>query len=184
VVIYRSDGSGTTYVWTDYLSRTVPAWQQQVGFGTTVDWPVGWGAAGNKGVIDVIQETPYTIAYAELTFAILAHLPYGAVENAAAKFVKADLTSVVAAAEATIDLMPADYRQSITNAPGEASYPIATYTWLLIPSHFADSAKRESLQKFLRWTLTQGQAIAPSVNYVPLPAQLATRESQVIDRLR
>jgi phosphate transport system substrate-binding protein len=184
IVIFRSDGSGTTYVWTDYLSKTVPAWRDQVGIGTTVEWPVGFGARGNKGVIDVIQETPYTIAYAELTFAILANLPYGSVENASAKFVKADLKSVVAAAEATINSMPGDYRLSITNAPGEDSYPIASYTWLLIPSHFADPAKKELLQKFLRWALTQGQTVAPSVNYVPLPAQLAAEERLAIDQIK
>jgi phosphate transport system substrate-binding protein len=184
VVIYRSDGSGTTYVWTDYLAKVNQDWNEKVGRGTSVDWPVGWGASGNKGVIDVVRWTPYTIAYAELTFATLAQLPYGAVQNSAGRFLKANAASVDAAADATIEGMPVDYRLSITNAPGDDAYPIASYTWLLIPSHFSNQSKGELMKEFLRWALTKGQEIAPTVNYVPLPDRLLVQEKRAIDQIQ
>src|SRR6202140_404352 len=153
VVVHRSDGSGTSYIWTDYLSKVNPEWQQKVGKATSVNWPVGLGGKGNEGVSALIQQTPGALGYVELIYAIQNKLPYGKVKNSSGVFVKADLASVSAAAAATVKFMPDDFRVSITNPEGKASYPIASFTWLLIPEEFADTAKRDVVKDFLKWMM-------------------------------
>src|SRR5205814_7905501 len=157
VVIHRSDGSGTTYVWVDYLSKVSPDWKDKVGKGASVNWPVGLGGKGNEGVAGLIKQTPNSIGYVELIYAIQNKMPYGKVKNAAGDFIKADLASVSAAAAGAIKTMPDDFRVSITNAPGKTAYPVSSFTWLLIPSKFSDASKRDALKSFIKWMLTDGQ---------------------------
>ena len=157
VVVHRSDGSGTSYIWTDYLSKVNPEWQSKVGKGTSVNWPVGLGGKGNEGVSALVQQTPGSLGYVELIYAIQNKMPYGKVKNSSGVFVKADLASVSAAAAAAAKFIPDDFRVSITNPEGKAAYPIASFTWLLIPSKFSDSAKRDVVKDFLKWALTDGQ---------------------------
>ncbi len=170
VVVHRSDGSGTTYIWTDYLSKISPEWQTKVGKATSVNWPVGLGGKGNEGVAGLIQQTPDSIGYIELIYAIQNKIAYGRVKNSAGAFVKADLASVSAAAAAVSKSMPDDFRVSITNPDGnKAAYPIASFTWLLIPSKFSDSAKRDAVKDFLKWMMTDGQQYCEGLAYAKLP---------------
>ena len=158
VVVHRSDGSGTTYIWTDFLSKVSPEWAAKVGKNTSVNWPVGLGGKGNEGVSGLVKQTPGSIGYVELIYAIQNHMTYGKVQNADGKFVKADLASVTAAAAGAAKSMPDDFRVSITNAPGATAYPISSFTWLLIPSQ--DLGRRRSATRsraFLKWMLTDGQ---------------------------
>src|SRR5271156_1236624 len=137
VVIHRSDGSGTTYIWTDFLSKASDDWKDKVGKGTSVNWPVGLGGKGNEGVSGLLKQTPNSIGYVELIYAIQTHIPYGEVKNSSGNYVKADLAGVTAAAAGAAAQMPDDFRVSITNAPGKTAYPISSFTWLLIPSKFS-----------------------------------------------
>jgi phosphate transport system substrate-binding protein len=166
VVVHRSDGSGTSYVWADYLAKNSTQWKLTVGVGTSVIWPVGIGGKGNEGVAETIAKTPFSIGYVELGYAIRKQLCYGFVRNASGKFVKANAQSVAAAAESKA--MPDDFRVSITNAPGAGSYPIASFSWFLVPSQIKDPSKRKALVEFITWVLTDGQAEAESLLYVPL----------------
>ncbi len=150
-MVHRSDGSGTTFVWTDYLSKASADWKSQVGAGTSVKWPVGLGAKGNEGVAGLVKQTPNSIGYVELIYAIQNKMPYGKVRNAAGTFVKADLKSVTAAAASAT--MPDDFRVSITNPPGKDAYPISSFTWLLVPAKIQDPQKRKIITDFLRWML-------------------------------
>ncbi len=175
IVVRRSDGSGTTYIFTDYLSKVSPDWQQMVGKGVSVKWPVGLGGKGNEGVAGMIRQTPGAIGYIELIYAVNNNISYGSVKNSAGVFVKASLQSVTAAAASA--KMPADYRVSITNAPGKDAYPIASFTWLLIPQPFKDAAKGKIIVDFLNWELDNGQQMASSLQYAPLP-------KEVVDRIR
>lgn len=181
VVTHRSDGSGTTFVWTDYLSKVSAEWQQQVGRGTSVRWPVGLGAKGNEGVAGMIRQMPGSIGYIELIYAEQNKIPYGSVKNAAGEFVKATLESTTAAAASVPD-MPADFRVSITNPPGKNAYPIASFTWLLIPAQ--SKGEGRVLADFLRWMLNQGQKIAPQLSYAPLPAEVAAKVRATLDQIR
>src|ERR1035437_7743510 len=146
VVVHRSDGSGTTYCWTDYLSKVSPEWKNKVGVGTAVNWPAGLGGKGNEGVAGQVKQTPHSIGYVELIYALQNHMSYGKVKNAAGVFVKPDLASVTEAAAGAAKDMPADFRVSITNAPGKKSYPISTFTWLLIPSNIPDAKKAATIK--------------------------------------
>ncbi|MGB2617229.1 MAG: phosphate ABC transporter substrate-binding protein PstS, partial [Candidatus Acidiferrales bacterium] len=146
VVVHRSDGSGTTYIWTDFLSKVSDEWKNKVGKGTSVNWPVGLGGKGNEGVSGLVKQTPDAIGYIELVYAAQNNISFGKVQNAAGKFVKADLAGVTAAAAGAAKDMPADFRVSITNAPGAAAYPISSFTWLLIPAHIEDAAKRDAIK--------------------------------------
>src|SRR5258706_2828151 len=157
VVVHRSDGSGTSYVWADHLSKVSPEWQQKVGKATSVNWPVGLGGKGNEGVSALIQQTPGSLGYIELIYAIQNHLPYGKVKNSSGAFVKADLASVSAAAAALAKSMPDDFRVSITNPEVKAAYSIASFTWLLIPAKFTDTAKRDVVKDFPKCMMTNGQ---------------------------
>ena len=180
VVVHRSDGSGTTYIWTDFLSKASTEWKDKVGTGTSVNWPVGLGGKGNEGVSGLVEQTPDAIGYVELIYAIQNKLGYGKVENADGKFIKADLNSVSAAAAGAAKNMPADFRVSITNAPGPTTYPVSSFTWLLIPAHIEDAQKREVIKGFLKWMITDGQQYTEALAYAPLPKPVVAKEMKAI----
>ncbi len=180
VVVHRSDGSGTSFVFTDYLSKISPDWKSKVGAGTSVSWPGGIGGKGNEGVTGIVKQTPNSIGYVELIYAIQNKMPYGSLKNSAGNFLKADLESVTEAAAGAAKNMPADFRVSITNAPGKKAYPIASFTWLLIPSKIDDAAKKKSITGFLQWMLTTGQKDAASLGYAPLPKEVVAMEEKQI----
>ena len=182
VVIHRSDGSGTTYIWTDYLSKVSPDWKNQVGTGTSVKWPIGLGGKGNEGVAGMIRQMPGAIGYIELIYAVQNNIPYGIVKNAAGTFVKASLDSVTAAA-ASVKSMPADFRVSITNAPGKDAYPISSFTWLLIPAQSKDAAKGKILADFLTWMVDDGQKMTAELTYAPLPQSVAAKVKDEIKQV-
>jgi len=184
VVVHRSDGSGTTYVWVDFLSKVSLEWKQKVGVGTSVNWPIGLGGKGNEGVAGQIKQTEYSIGYVELVYAIQNHLPYGQVRNRAGSFVKADLGSVTAAAAGAAENMPDDFRVSITNALGKNAYPISSFTWLLIPSKIRDPAKEKAIKDFLRWMLGPGQSYAGALAYAELPKPVIAEEEKAISRIQ
>jgi phosphate transport system substrate-binding protein len=183
VIVHRSDGSGTTFVWTDYLSKISPEWKSEVGASTSVNWPTGLGAKGNEGVSGLVQQTPYSLGYVELIYALQNKLAYGIVRNAAGNFIKPDLSSVTAAASGAAAHMPADFRVSITNAPGANAYPISSLTWMLIPENIPDIAKRKAIEAFLHWMLTDGQTMVESLGYAPLPPQVASTELAQISKI-
>ncbi len=176
LVVHRSDGSGTSYIFTDYLTNAVPAWATSVGKGKEVKWPVGLGAKGNEGVAGQVQQTPGAIGYVELAYAKQNNLPSAAVENKAGKRVLPSVASATAAAAGAAQALPAntDYRISIVNAPGADSYPISSFTWILVYRHQTDAAKGKKLIDFLNWALTEGEAEASSLDYAPLPSSMAS----------
>ena len=176
LVVHRSDGSGTSYIFTDYLTNAVPAWATSVGKGKEVKWPVGLGAKGNEGVAGQVQQTPGAIGYVELAYAKQNNLPSAAVENKAGKRVLPSVASATAAAAGAAQALPAntDYRISIVNAPGPDSYPISSFTWILVYQHQTDAAKGKKLIDFLNWALTEGEAEASSLDYAPLPSSMAS----------
>ena len=178
IVVHRSDGSGTTYVWTDYLSKISPEWSSRVGKGTSVAWPVGLGGKGNEGVAGMVRQMSGAIGYVELIYAVENHMPYGRVRNSTGNFVKADLTSVTAAAAGA--KVPDDFRVSITNAPGKDAYPVSSFTWLLVPQNIKDAAKRDVLKGFLNWMLTDGQSLTSALAYAPLPKEMVAREQKAV----
>lgn len=184
IVIHRSDGSGTTYIWTDYLSKISSDWKDKVGKGTAVNWPVGLGGKGNEGVTGLIKQTPNAIGYVELIYAVQNKIPYGAVRNAAGEFVQADLAGVSAAAAAASKTMPEDFRVSITNAPGKGVYPISSFTWLLIPGKFSDATKRDAIKGFVTWMLADGQNYAENLSYAKLPKEVIDRELKAISKIQ
>jgi phosphate transport system substrate-binding protein len=184
VVAHRSDGSGTSFVFTDYLSKVSPGWKSKVGSSTSVQWPVGIGGKGNEGVTGVVKQTPNSIGYVELIYALQQKMPYGYLRNAAGTFLKADLESVTEAAAAAAKSMPADFRVSITNAPGPKAYPIATFTYLLIPSKIDDAAKKKAITGFLHWMLTDGQKDAAGLGYAPLPANVVSQAEKQIASIK
>src|SRR6266436_4393717 len=183
VVVHRSDGSGTTYIWTDYLSKVSPEWQNQVGKGTSVKWPVGLGGKGNEGVAGMVRQMQGSIGYVELIYAVNNHIAYGSVKNAAGQFVKASLDSVTAAA-ASVKSMPADFRVSITNAPGKDAYPISSFTWLLIPEKSKEAAKGKILADFLNWMVDDGQKMTAELTYAPLPENVAVKVEEAIKEVK
>jgi len=184
IVVHRSDGSGTTYVWTDYLSKVSEAWKTRVGKGTSVRWPKDLGGKGNEGVAGLVKQTPNSIGYVELIYAIQNKMPYGQVRNSSGNFVKAELASVTAAAAAAAKEMPDDFRVSITNAPGKAAYPIASFTWLLVPSPIQDGAKRKMIVGFLHWMLTDRQKYAEPLAYAQLPKEVVSKEMKAISEIK
>jgi phosphate transport system substrate-binding protein len=183
VVIHRSDGSGTTFIFTDYLSKVSPDWQSQVGKNTSVKWPVGLGGKGNEGVAGMIRQMQGSIGYIELIYAVQNKITYGTVRNASGAFVKASLDSVTAAA-ASVKSMPADFRVSITNAPGKDAYPISSFTWLLIPAQAKDAAKGKIIADFLNWMVDDGQKMTADLTYAPLPASVVTKVKDEIKQVR
>lgn len=180
VVVHRSDGSGTTFVFADYLSKASPEWKSKIGADTSINWPVGIGGKGSEGVAGSVHQTPNSIGYVELIYATQNKVGYGSVKNAAGKFVKADLKSVTEAAAGAAKSMPDDFRVSITNAPGAGAYPISTFTWLLIPTEFKDAAKGKAVKDFLAWMLTKGQSYNESLGYAQLPKSVVTKEQKQI----
>jgi phosphate transport system substrate-binding protein len=180
---HRSDGSGTTYIFADYLSKVSPAWASTVGKGTSLKWPVGLGGKGNEGVTGLVQQTPGAIGYIELIYALTNNIPFATLQNRDGKWVDASLGGVTAAAAAAVDNMPADFRVSITNAPGAESYPISSFTYLLVYTDQKDKAKGEAIKKFLKWALTDGQKFTSALQYGALPASVVSREQQQIDKV-
>jgi phosphate transport system substrate-binding protein len=180
VVVHRSDGSGTTYIWTDFLSKVSDEWKNKVGKGTSVNWPVGLGGKGNEGVSGLVKQTPDAIGYIELVYAAQNNITFGKVQNAAGKFVKADLAGVTAAAAGAAKDMPEDFRVSITNAPGATAYPVSSFTWLLIPAHIDDAAKRDAIKGFLKWMLVDGQKYNEGLTYAQLPKTVVEKELKAI----
>lgn len=184
VVIHRSEGSGTTYIWTDYLSKTSDEWKNKVSKSVSVNWPVGLGGKGNEGVTGLVKQTPDSIGYVELIYAVQNNIPYGAVKNSSGNFVKADLASVTAAAEGTAKEMPDDFRVSITNAPGKTAYPISSFTWLLIPTKIQDATKRDAIKTFLAWMITDGQSYSEQLSYAKLPKEVIAKEQKAIGKVQ
>src|ERR1700730_16316861 len=184
VVVHRSDGSGTSYCWTDYLSKVSDEWKDKVGKGTSVNWPVGLGGKGNEGVTGQVKNAPNSIGYVELIYAASNNIPYGSVKNSSGSFIKADLASISAAAAAVAKAMPDDFRVSITNPPGKAVYPIASFTWLLIPEKFSDGAKRDAMKGFLKWMLADGQNYAEPLQYAKLPKEVVAKEEKALSKIQ
>jgi phosphate transport system substrate-binding protein len=182
--VYRSDGSGTTYIFTDYLSKVSSDWASKVGKNTSVKWPTGIGQKGSEGISGMVRQSPNSFGYVELIYAAQNKMSYGSVKNAAGKFVRASTDGVTAAAAASAKAMPADFRVSITNAPGEASYPISSFTWLLIPTHSADPAKGKALADFLGWMLDHGQSEAATLSYAPLPKPVQDMVRKTITQIK
>jgi len=182
VVVHRSDGSGTTFIFTDYLSKVSAEWKQKAGNNTSVNWPTGIGGKGNEGVSGQVKQTPGTIGYVELIYAVQNKMPYAEVKNAAGQFVKPSIESVTAAL-GTANI-PDDFRFSMTNAPGESAYPIAGATWLLVYEQQKDPAKGKKLIEFLKWALTKGEGMAKDLNYAPLPDEVQQRVLKRIDEIK
>ncbi len=183
IVVHRSDGSGTTFIWTDYLSKVSPDWKSQVGADTSVKWPLGMGGKGNEGVAGMIRQLQGAIGYVELIYAIQNNIPYGSVRNSAGVFIKASLESVTAAAAAA-PKMPADFRVSITNSPGKDAYPISSFTWLLIPAQSKNAANGKILVDFLNWMVNDGQKMTTALAYAPLPENVAAKEKEAIKQVK
>ena len=182
IVIYRSDGSGTTFIFTDYLSKVSSDWNNDVGKGTSVKWKIGMGGKGNEGVAGQIRQLPGSIGYVELIYAVENKISYGSVKNAAGNFVKASLDGVTEAA-ASVKTMPADFRVSITNAPGKTAYPISSFTWLLIPVPSKDAAKGKIIADFLSWMVTDGQKMTSQLSYAPLPDSVVEKVKAAIKQV-
>jgi len=178
VVAHRADGSGTTYVWTDYLSKVSEDWVKSVGKGTAVKWPVGLGGKGNEGVAAIIKNTPDSIGYVELIYALRSEIPFGEVRNAGGRFMKGSLAGASAAAASVT--MPDDFRVSITGSAAPDAYPIASFTWLLIPEKIPDPAKKTAIMKLLIWALTDGQSMTAKLSYAPLPKGVVDKELKSI----
>lgn len=184
VVVHRSDGSGTTYIWTDYLSKVSSAWKGKVGTSTAVNWPVGLGGQGNPGVAGLVKQTPNSVGYVELIYAIQNNMSYGTVKNEAGEFIKASLASVTAAAAGAAKSMPADFRVSITNAPGKTAYPISSFTWLLIPSKISNTAKLDAIKNFVKWMVGDGQNYTEALAYAKLPKQVVAQELTALSKVQ
>ncbi len=183
IVVHRSDGSGTSFIWTDYLSKVSPDWKNEVGADTSVKWPIGMGGKGNEGVSGLIRQLSGSIGYVELIYAIQNNIPYGSVRNSSGVFLKATLEGVTAAA-ASAPKMPADFRVSITNAPGKDAYPISSFTWLLIPAQSKDAAKGKILADFLNWMVTDGQKMTSALSYASLPDNVVAKVKEAIKQVK
>ena len=182
ILVHRSDGSGTNYIFTDYLSKVSSEWKQRVGKGTSVSWPVGLGAKGNEGVAGMIRQMDGAFGYVELIYAVQNKIPYAAIRNSAGSWLKGSLEGATAAAASVKD-MPADFRVSITNAPGKEAYPISSFTWLLIPVQSKDPTKGKILVDFLQWMLDNGETMTTQLDYAPLPENVAAKVAQAIKQV-
>lgn len=183
-VVHRSDGSGTTYIWVDYLSKVSPEWKEKVGVATSVNWPVGVGGKGNEGVAGLVRQTPGSIGYIELIYALQNRMAYGSVQNASGEFVEATTASVTAAAAAAAAAMPDDFRVSITNAAGQGAYPISSFTWLLLYEDPKNKEQARVMVDFVKWALTDGQAFASQLGYAPLPDAVVQKELAALGRVK
>jgi phosphate transport system substrate-binding protein len=183
IVEHRAEGSGTTYIFTDYLSKVSPEWKDKVGKGPSVQWPAGLGQQGNEAVAGAVRQTDGAIGYVELIYALQNNIAFGPVKNSAGKFVKASLESTTAAAASVKD-MPDDFRVSITNAPGAGAYPISSFTWLLIPIKWNDAGKEKAMVDFLNWMIDSGEATTKDLNYAPLPKSVAAKVKAKIKEIK
>src|SRR4051794_32974636 len=183
-VVHRSDGSGTTYIWVDYLSKTSPEFLKKVGVNTAVNWPTGVGGKGNEGVSGLVRQTPGSFGYVELIYALQNKIAYGSVENMAGESVKASVQSVTAAANEAASKMPADFRVSITNAPGKGVYPISSFTWLLMYESPKDKAQAKAMVDFMKWALSDGQKYCGDLGYAPLPESVVKLELAALAKVR
>jgi phosphate transport system substrate-binding protein len=183
-VVHRSDGSGTTYIWVDFLAKTSPEWKKRVGVATSVNWPTGVGGKGNEGVSRLVQQVPGSIGYVELIYALQNKIAYGSVQNLAGEFVRASVASVTAAAAGAVAKMPADFRVSITNAEGKGVYPISSFTWLLLYENPKDKAQSKAMVDFMKWALGDGQKFAAALGYAPLPAEVVKMELAALATVR
>jgi phosphate transport system substrate-binding protein len=184
VVVHRSDGSGTTYIWVDYLAKVSPDFRKSVGVATSVKWPTGVGGKGNEGVSGMVSQTPGSIGYVELIYALQNKIAYGSVQNSSGSFVRATVDAVTAAATAAVAQMPADFRVSITNPPGKEAYPIASFTWLLLYENPQDKAQSKVMVDFMKWALTDGQKFARDLGYAPLPPALVEMEMKALQKIK
>ena len=183
-VVHRSDGSGTTYIWVDYLAKLSAEWKTKVGVATSVNWPTGIGGKGNEGVAGLVTQSPGSIGYVELIYALQNKISYGTVQNAAGEFVKASVQSVTTAAAGAAANMPADFRVSITNAPGKGAYPISSFTWLLLYENPRDKAHAKTMVEFTKWALTDGQKFCADLGYAPLPASVVKLEMAALAKIK
>ncbi len=184
IVVHRSDGSGTTAIFTDYLSNVSPEWKSRVGMGTSVKWPAGLGGKGNEGVAGQVKNTEYSVGYVELAYAFENKLPFATLKNRDGHFIVPSIESTTAAAEGAAKHMPSDYRISLVNQPGKSAYPIAGFTWLLVYEHQKDAVKGKKLVEFLRWELKKGQKLAAPLRYAPLPANVAKMVEKTINGIK
>jgi phosphate transport system substrate-binding protein len=183
-VVHRSDGSGTTYIWVDFLAKNSPEWQKRVGVATSVKWPTGVGGKGNEGVSGLVRQVPGSIGYVELIYALQNKIAYGSVQNPAGEFVRASVSSVTAAAAGAAAKMPADFRVSITNAAGKGAYPISSFTWLLLYEDPKDKAQSRAMVDFVKWALSDGQKFAAEMGYAPLPPEVVKMELAALAKVR
>jgi phosphate transport system substrate-binding protein len=184
VVAHRSDGSGTSYIFTDYLSKVSPDWSGGVGKATAVKWPVGLGGKGNEGVTALVQQTPGAIGYVELIYALTNHIPFAELKNHDGNWVKASLEGVTAAAASAVAKMPSDFRISITDEPGPEAYPISAFTYLLVYQQQSSRETGSQVKRFLNWAIHSGQQYAPPLNYAQLPAQVVELEGKQLDTIQ
>jgi phosphate transport system substrate-binding protein len=183
-VVHRADGSGTTYIFADYLSKVSPEWKQKVGVATSVNWPVGIGGKGNEGVAGLVKQTPGSIGYVELIYALQNKIAYGSVQNQAGQFLRATTQTVSNAAAAASKNMPKDFRVSITNAPGPDVYPISSFTWMLLQVSPTDLARSRTMVDFMHWALTDGQKFAPELGYAPVPKEVVALEMAALKTVK
>ncbi|HEX7484570.1 MAG TPA: phosphate ABC transporter substrate-binding protein PstS [Vicinamibacterales bacterium] len=183
-VVHRSDGSGTTYIFADYLGKVSPEWKKRVGVSTAVNWPVGLGGKGNEGVAGLVKQAPGSIGYVELIYALQNKVAYGSVQNSSGKFVRASVEAVTAAAAAATSAMPADFRVSITNAPGDAVYPISSFTWLLFYENPKDKVAARTMVEFMKWALSDGQKLCAGLGYAPLPDGVVKLEMDALKKIK
>jgi len=183
-VVHRSDGSGTTYIFVDYLAKVSPAWKSKVGVATSVRWPAGVGGKGNEGVAGLVTQVPGSIGYVELIYALQNKISYGSVQNMAGEFTRASVESVTAAAAAAAGQMPADFRVSITNAPGKGVYPVSSFTWLLLYENPKDKAQSRTMVDFVKWALTDGQKFCAGLGYAPLPEAVVKLEMATLQKIK
>lgn len=183
-VCHRSDGSGTTYIFVDYLSKVSPDFKKTVGVATSVNWPVGVGGKGNEGVAGLVKQTPGAIGYVELIYALQNKIPYGSVQNMAGEFVRASVESVTLAAAAAAKQMPQDFRVSITNAPGNGVYPISSFTWILLYENPKDKQRGKIMVDFMKWALTEGQKYCAELGHSPLPEEVVRLELDALKRIK
>jgi len=183
-VVHRAEASGTTYIWVDFLAKVSPEWLKKAGVATSVMWPVGLGGKGNEGVSGLVQQTPGSIGYVELIYAIQNKISYGTVQNAEGEFVRATVEAVTAAAGAAVKNMPKDFRVSITNAPGKGVYPISSFTWLLLYENPKDKAQSKAMVDFVKWALSDGQKFAPDLGYAPLPQEVIKLEMAALGTIK
>ena len=183
-VVHRADGSGTSYIWNDYLAKVSPEWKAKVGVAQSVNWPVGLAGTKNDGVAALVKQTPGAVGYVELVYAIQNKISSGQVQNMAGKFVAASIASTTAAAAGAAKAMPADYRVSITNAPGDDTFPISSFTWILVYQSPKDKARSKIMNDFMKWALTDGQKFATDLGYAPLPAAVVQMEMKTLETIK